>query len=295
MDGEQQLENAGKIGIIGGSGFYDIDGFEKVNEVRQDTPWGEPSDKYSIYKYSGKEIVFLARHGEGHKLLPSEINYRANIYGMKMLGVDRIISVSAVGSYKEEIAPRSIVIIDQFFDRTRRNDGTTFFGNGIAAHVSFAEPVCPVLSEVLYDSIVKTNVRVHKGGTYVNMEGPAFSTKAESLFFKKQGMDVIGMTNISEARLAREAEICYSTIALVTDYDAWREGLEAVSVKEVISNLVETAKFAKEGIKAAMSEIPSVRDCECKTALSNALITDKKVIDPETREKLSLLIDDYLN
>ena len=227
--------------------------------------------------------------------MPSEINYRANIYGMKMLGVERIISVSAVGSYKEEIAPRSIVIIDQFFDRTRRTEGTTFFGNGIAAHVSFAEPVCPVLSQALYDSIVKTGVIVHKNGTYVNMEGPAFSTKAESQFFKKQGMDVIGMTNISEARLAREAELCYSTIALVTDYDAWHEELEAVSVREVIGNLVEATKYAKEGIKAALSEIPSARDCECKTALSNALITDKKVIDPETRGKLSLLIDKYLN
>lgn len=288
------MGNTGKIGIIGGSGFYDIDGFEKVNEVRQDTPWGEPSDKYSIYKYSGKEIVFLARHGEGHKLLPSEINYRANIYGMKMLGVERIISVSAVGSYKEEIAPRDIVVIDQFFDRTRRSEGTTFFGNGIAAHVSFAEPVCPVLSDVLFESISKTNVSVHKNGTYVNMEGPAFSTKAESLFFKKEGMDVIGMTNISEARLAREAEICYSTIALVTDYDAWHAELEAVSVREVFSNLVEATKFAKEGIQAAISEIPSVRDCKCKTALSNALITDIKAIDPKTREKLSLIIDEYL-
>ena len=239
--------------------------------------------------------MFLERHGEGHRLLPSEINYRANIYGMKMLGVERIISVSAVGSYKEEISPGNIVIVDQFFDRTKRNEGTTFFGDGIAAHVSFAEPVCPVLSKVLYDSISKTEVSVHKNGTYVNMEGPAFSTKAESLFFKKQGMDVIGMTNIYEARLAREAEICYSTIALVTDYDAWREESEAVSVKEVMGNLVEATKFAKEGIKAALSEIPPVRDCKCKTSLSNALITDKKVINPATREKLSLLIGKYLN
>ena len=289
------MDNVGKIGIIGGSGFYDIDGFEKVEEVRQETPWGEPSDEFSIYKYSGKDILFLARHGEGHRLLPSEINYRANIYGMKMLGVERIISVSAVGSYKEEIAPRDIVIIDQFFDRTKRNESITFFGDGIAAHVSFAEPVCPVLSQVLYNSISETEVRVHKNGTYVNMEGPAFSTKAESLFFKKQGMDVMGMTNIYEARLAREAEICYSTIALVTDYDAWHEELEAVSVREVMSNLVEATKFAKEGIKAAINEIPLERDCECKTALSNAVITDKKVIDSETRGKLSLLIDKYIN
>ena len=289
------MNNVGKIGIIGGSGFYDIDGFEKVEVVRQETPWGEPSGEFSVYKYSGKDIVFLARHGEGHRLLPSEINYRANIYGMKMLGVERIISVSAVGSYKEEIAPGDIVLIDQFFDRTKRNEGTTFFGDGIAAHVSFAEPVCPVLSELLYDSIGKTEVRVHKNGTYVNMEGPAFSTRAESLFFKKQGMEVIGMTNIYEARLAREAELCYSTIALVTDYDAWHEELEAVSVREVIGNLVEATKFAKEGIKTAMSEIPPERNCECKTALSNAVITDKNVIDSETKRKLSLLIDKYIN
>ena len=289
------MDNVEKIGIIGGSGFYDIDGFEKVDEVRQDTHWGEPSDKYSIYKFSGKEIVFLARHAEGHKLLPSEINYQANIFGMKMLGVERIISVSAVGSYKEEIAPGNIVIVDQFFDRTKRNNSTTFFGKGIAAHVSFAEPVCPVLSEVLYNSISLTGVKVHKNGTYLNMEGPAFSTKAESQFFKKQGMDVIGMTNISEARLAREAEICYSTIALVTDYDAWHDEIEAVSVTEVIRNLVDATKFAKEGIKAAISKIPLLRDCSCKTALSNALITDKKMINSATREKLSLLIGKYLN
>ncbi len=289
------MDNVGKIGIIGGSGFYDIEGFEKVNEVSQETPWGEPSDKYSIYNYSGKEIVFLARHGQGHRLLPSEINYRANIYGMKMLGVERIISVSAVGSYKEEIAPCNIVIVDQFFDRTRRNEGTTFFGDGIAAHVSFAEPTCPVLSEILFDSANQGDVNVQKGGTYVNMEGPAFSTKAESLFFKNQGMDVIGMTNISEARLAREAEICYSTIALVTDYDAWHEELEPVSVTEVISNLAEATKFVKIGIKVALGRIPETRECDCKTALSNALITDKKFISAGAREKVALLVDKYLN
>ena len=289
------MDNVGKIGIIGGSGFYDIEGFEKVNEVSQETPWGEPSEKYYIYNYRGREIVFLARHGRGHKLLPSEINYRANIYGMKMLGVDRIISVSAVGSYKEEIAPCDIVIVDQFFDRTRRNEGTTFFGDGIAAHVSFAEPTCPILSKILFDSTNQSDVNVQKGGTYVNMEGPTFSTKAESLFFKNQGMDVIGMTNISEARLAREAEICYSTIALVTDYDAWHEELEPVSVTEVIGNLAEATKFVKIGIKVALGKIPETRECDCKTALSNALITDKKFISAGTREKVALLVDKYLN
>ena len=230
------MENSAKIGIIGGSGFYKIEGLERISELSVDTPWGSPSDKYSLFSYEEKEIIFLPRHGRGHKLLPSEINYRANIYGMKKLGVERIISVSAVGSYRQEIAPRDIVIVDQFFDRTKYTENNSFFGDGIVGHVSLAEPVCPVLSEVLYNSLIQQELKVHQGGTYVNMEGPAFSTKAESQFFKKMGMDVIGMTNMREARLAREAEICFSTIALVTDYDAWHEELEPVSVPEVMAN-----------------------------------------------------------
>ena len=289
------MGNNVKIGIIGGSGFYNIEGLERINELSIDTPWGNPSDKYSLIKYEGKEIIFLPRHGRDHELLPAEINYRANIYGMKQLGVERIISVSAVGSYKEEIAPRDIVIVDQFFDRTRNSDNNSFFGDGIVAHVSFAEPVCPVLSEVLYNSLSQQESKVHQGGTYVNMEGPAFSTKAESQFFKKMGMDVIGMTNMKEARLAREAEICFSTIALVTDYDAWHEDLEPVSVPEVMANLNASTESAREGILSALSNIPEKRECACATALSSALITDINSMSSESKKKISLLIDNYLN
>jgi len=289
------VENSAKIGIIGGSGFYNIEDLERIEDVSVDTPWGRPSDKYSLLNYQGKGIIFLPRHGRDHKLLPSEINYRANIYGMKKLGVERIISVSAVGSYKQEIAPRDIVVVDQFFDRTKNADNNTYFGKGIAGHVSLAEPVCPVLSEVLYNALIQQDSKVHQGGTYVNMEGPAFSTKAESLFFKKMGMDVIGMTNMREARLAREAEICFSTIALVTDYDAWHEDLEPVSVPEVIANLNASIESAKAGIKSALSNIPDKRECECATALSNVLITDKNSISSESRKRLSLLVDKYLN
>ena len=289
------MGNIAKIGIIGGSGFYNIEGLERINELSVDTPWGSPSDKYFLFRYEEHEIIFLPRHGRDHKLLPSEINYRANIYGMKQLGVDRIISVSAVGSYQQEIAPRDIVIVDQFFDRTRNTENNSFFGNGIAGHISFAEPVCPVLSEVLYSSLSQQKSKVHQGGTYVNMEGPAFSTKAESQFFKKMGMDVIGMTNMREARLAREAEICFSTIALVTDYDAWHEELEPVSVPEVMANLNASIGSARIGILSALSSIPEKRECVCATALSSVLITDIKSISSESREKLSLLIDNYLN
>ncbi|MCH8928118.1 MAG: S-methyl-5'-thioadenosine phosphorylase [Candidatus Marinimicrobia bacterium] len=283
------------MGIIGGSGFYKIEGLERISELSVDTPWGSPSDKYSLFSYEEKEIIFLPRHGRGHKLLPSEINYRANIYGMKKLGVERIISVSAVGSYRQEIAPRDIVIVDQFFDRTRYTENNSFFGDGIVGHVSLAEPVCPVLSEVLYNSLIQQELKVHQGGTYVNMEGPAFSTKAESQFFKKMGMDVIGMTNMREARLAREAEICFSTIALVTDYDAWHEELEPVSVPEVMTNLKASIESARAGIMSSLSNIPEKRECACATALSSALMTDNNSISPESREKLSLLINKYLN
>ena len=289
------MENSAKIGIIGGSGFYNIEGLERISELSVDTPWGSPSDKYSLFNYEEKEIIFLPRHGRGHKLLPSEINYRANIYGMKKLGVERIISVSAVGSYRQEIAPRDIVIVDQFFDRTKYTENNSFFGDGIVGHVSLAEPVCPVLSEVLYNSLIQQESKVHQGGTYVNMEGPAFSTKAESQFFKKMGMDVIGMTNMREARLAREAEICFSTIALVTDYDAWHEELEPVSVPEVMTNLKASIESARAGIMSSLSNIPEKRECACATALSSALMTDNNSISPESREKLSLLINKYLN
>ena len=289
------MDRVGKIGIIGGSGFYGIEGLERVNEVSLDTPWGNPSDDFRIFQADGREVVFLPRHGKGHKILPSEINYRANIFGMKMLGVERIISVSAVGSYKEEIAPRDIVIVDQFFDRTKKSAESTFLGEGIAGHISFAEPVCPVLSKIIFKTISGSEVKVHEGGTYLNMEGPAFSTKAESMIFKNMGMDVIGMTNLAEARLSREAEICFATIALVTDYDAWHEESEPVSVPEVMKNLNYTTEHVKKKLKTVLKAIPEKRDCVCANSLSTALITDKDAIDTKTREKLSLLVGKYLN
>lgn len=289
------MDRAKKIGIIGGSGFYGIEGSESVDDLSLDTPWGKPSDDFSIFQADGREVVFLPRHGKGHKILPSEINYRANIFGMKMLGVERIISISAVGSYKEHIAPRDIVIVDQFFDRTKKSAESTFFGEGIAGHIPFAEPVCPVLSKIIFETISGNEVKVHNGGIYLNMEGPAFSTKAESMVFKNMGMDVIGMTNLAEARLSREAEICFATIALVTDYDAWHEELEPVSVPEVMKNLSYTAEYVKKNLKTVLKAIPDKRDCVCATSLSTALITDKNAIDPETKEKLSLLVAEYLN
>ncbi|MCH7494994.1 MAG: S-methyl-5'-thioadenosine phosphorylase [Candidatus Marinimicrobia bacterium] len=289
------MDRAKKIGIIGGSGFYGIEGLERVDDVSLDTPWGKPSDDFTVFQADGREVVFLPRHGKGHKILPSEINYRANIFGMKTLGVERIISISAVGSYKEYIAPRDIVIVDQFFDRTKKSAESTFFGEGIAGHISFADPVCPVLSNIIFETISGNEVKVHNGGIYLNMEGPAFSTKAESMVFKNMGMDVIGMTNLAEARLSREAEICFATIALVTDYDAWHEELEPVSVPEVMKNLSYTAEYVKKNLKTVLKAIPDKRDCVCATSLSTALITDKNAIDPETREKLSLLVAEYLN
>lgn len=266
-----------------------------VDEVSLDTPWGKPSDDFTVFQADGREVVFLPRHGKGHKILPSEINYRANIFGMKTLGVERIISISAVGSYKEHIAPRDIVIVDQFFDRTKKSAESTFFGEGIAGHISFADPVCPVLSNIIFETISGNEVKVHNGGIYLNMEGPAFSTKAESMVFKNMGMDVIGMTNLAEARLSREAEICFATIALVTDYDAWHEELEPVSVPEVMKNLSYTAEYVKKNLQTVLKAIPDKRDCVCATSLSTALITDKNAIDPKTREKLSLLVAEYLN
>ena len=289
------MNRAEKIGIIGGSGFYDIEGMEVVDDLSLDTPWGKASDDFKIFQADDREVVFLLRHGKGHTILPSEINYRANIFGMKMLGVERIISVSAVGSYKEEIAPRDIVVVDQFFDRTKQSVESTFFGEGIAGHISFAEPVCPVLSKVIFETISGNDVKVHEGGTYLNMEGPAFSTKAESMIFKNMGIDVIGMTNLAEARLSREAEICFATIAIVTDYDAWHEELEPVSVPEVMKNLNYTMDHVKKKLKTVLKAIPEKRDCICADSLSSALITDKDAIDAETKERLSVLVGKYLN
>ena len=283
-----------KIGIIGGSGLYDMEELKNVEELEIDTPFGKPSDKYITGALSGKEVVFLPRHGRGHKISPSEINYCANIYGMKKLGVEWIISVGAVGSLKDDIHPLDIVIPDQFFDRTNQGRKCTFFGDGIVAHISFANPVCPDLSRILYTVGDEIGLTVCNGGTYLNMEGPAFSTKAESFFYRKMGFDVIGMTNLLEAKLAREAEICYGAMAMVTDYDCWHETEEIVSVETIIANLNKNSENAKKIIKEAVKEIPSERKCECANALAAAIITDRSVVSQQARDKLDIIAGKYL-
>ena len=263
-----------EIGIIGGSGLYSMPGFETQEEVNLETPFGRPSDNYVLGKLGGHRVAFLARHGRGHRLSPSELNFRANVYGMKSLGVERIISLSAVGSLKDEHHPLDFVIPDQFFDRTRGRV-STFFGDGLVAHVSFARPVCPELSLVVADACAATGVNVTRGGTYLCMEGPAFSTRAESLVYRSWGMDVIGMTNLQEAKLAREAEICYVTIAMVTDYDCWHPDHDAVTVNEIITHLVKNAENACKVVAQAVAKIPAARSCQCGSALSHAIITDR--------------------
>ena len=281
-----------EIGIIGGSGLYSMPGFETLEEVHIETPFGRPSDNYVLGKLGGHSVAFLARHGRGHRLSPSELNFRANVYGMKSLGVERIISLSAVGSLKDEHHPLDFVIPDQFFDRTRGRV-STFFGDGLVAHVSFAHPVCPELSLVVADACAATGVNVTRGGTYLCMEGPAFSTRAESLVYRSWGMDVIGMTNLQEAKLAREAEICYVTIAMVTDYDCWHPDHDAVTVNEIITHLVKNAENACKVVAQAVAKIPAARSCQCGSALSHAIITDRKMVPEATRRKLGILIDKY--
>lgn len=281
-----------EIGIIGGSGLYSMPGFETQEEVHLETPFGRPSDNYVLGKLGGHRVAFLARHGRGHRLSPSELNFRANVYGMKSLGVERIISLSAVGSLKDEHHPLDFVIPDQFFDRTRGRV-STFFGDGLVAHVSFAHPVCPELSLVVADACAATGVNVTRGGTYLCMEGPAFSTRAESLVYRSWGMDVIGMTNLQEAKLAREAEICYVTIAMVTDYDCWHPDHDAVTVSEIITHLVKNAENACKVVAQAVAKIPAARSCQCGSALSHAIITDRKMVPEATRRKLGILIDKY--
>jgi len=282
-----------RVGIIGGSGLYEIEGLENLRWEKVDTPFGEPSDEYMIAELSGIEIVFLPRHGRGHKILPSELNYTANIYGMKKLGVDMIISVSAVGSFKEEIKPLDILIPDQYVDRTNQSRKTTFFGNGIVAHVSLAQPSCPILSEAIYDAGKKLNLNMHKGGTYLNMEGPAFSTRGESLLYKSWGMDVIGMTNMPEARCAREAEICYVTMAMVTDYDCWHAS-DDVTVEMIIQNLLKNVDTAKMLLKEVLPTLSNKRECACTSALKDAIITRPEVVPEETKKKLDIIVGKYM-
>jgi 5'-methylthioadenosine phosphorylase len=281
-----------EIGIIGGSGLYSMPGFEAQEEACIETAFGPPSDNYVLGTLAGHRVAFLARHGRGHRLSPSELNYRANIYGMKALGVERIISLSAVGSLKEEHRPQDFVIPDQFFDRTRGRV-STFFGEGLVAHVSFADPVCPEVADAVSSACQAVGVTAHKGGTYLCMEGPAFSTKAESNVYRSWGMDVIGMTNLQEAKLAREAEICYATVAMVTDYDCWHPDHDSVTVDQIIGNLLQNAGNACKVVAEAVAHMPAARGCKCGSALAQAIITDRKLVPAATRTKLGILIDKY--
>jgi 5'-methylthioadenosine phosphorylase len=287
--------NLASIGILGGTGLYDIEGLGNVREARVQTPFGEPSDLYVIGTLEGHHVAFLSRHGRGHRLLPSEINYRANIYGFKKLGVERIISVNSVGSLREDIRPRDFVLADQFVDRTRRRPGT-FFGDGLVAHIGFADPTCPALSRALHDAAVGLGITSRLGGTYVCIEGPSFSTRAESRIYRSWGCDVVGMTAATEARLSREAEICYATMNLVTDYDVWREGEEAVSVELIMGNMAHNIANAKAVVRRAVAGLDTAAEaaCICHKALENTIVTRPELIPAETRARLRLLVGKYL-
>jgi 5'-methylthioadenosine phosphorylase len=281
-----------EIGIIGGSGLYSMPGLTDIQELEQSTPFGAPSDAYVLGTLEGRKVAFLARHGRGHRILPSELNFRANIHGFKQLGVERILSVSAVGSLKEEHKPLEFVIPDQFVDRTRHRVDT-FFGDGIVAHVAFADPVCSQLSEAVAAACKKANVMGKRGGTYLCMEGPQFSTRAESNLYRSWGMDVIGMTNLQEAKLAREAEICYVTMAMVTDYDCWHPHHDTVTVDQIVAVLTKNAENACNVVREAVAMMPKNRSCKCGSALKNAILTDAAKIPAPTREKLKLIIGKY--
>jgi 5'-methylthioadenosine phosphorylase len=282
-----------EIGIIGGSGLYTMPGLTDVREVTVQTPFGEPSDAFILGTLEGRKVAFLARHGRGHRILPSELNFRANIYAMKSLGVERILSVSAVGSLKEEHKPTEFVVPDQFIDRTFKRTAT-FFGHGIVAHVAFGDPTCPEVSGSIVQASKDSGIRAKAGGTYVCMEGPQFSTKAESNLYRSWGADVIGMTNLQEAKLAREAEICYATMAMVTDYDCWHPDHESVTVDQVVKVLHTNADNAAKVVKQAVALMPKERKCKCGSALQFAILTDPAKIPAVTRQKLSLLLDKYL-
>jgi len=283
-----------EIGILGGTGLYEIDGFRNRREVRLLTPFGEPSCAYVVGTLEGRRVAFLARHGKGHRLLPAEVNYRANIFGFKKLGVESLISVNSVGSLREHIHPRDLVLPDQFFDRTRRLN--TFFGGGIVAHVSLGQPVCPDLADLLYEAAAGLGLRAHRGGTYICIDGPAFSTKAESLAYRLWGGDVIGMTAATEAKLCREAEICYATLSLATDYDVWHETEEPVTVELVLQNLSYNIANAKAVIKKALAAMgkEGAPGCDCGAGLKNTIVTAPSAIPAATRKKLGLLVDKYL-
>jgi 5'-methylthioadenosine phosphorylase len=282
-----------RIGLLGGSGVYDLSGLEDLREQTLDTPFGKPSGPYVTGRLDGMPVAFLSRHGQGHRLTPPEINYRANVCGFKILGCDALLSASAVGSLKEEHAPRQAVIPDQFIDRTRKRVDT-FFGDGVVGHVSFAHPVCPATAQTLDAAARATGLTVKLGGTYLCMEGPAFSTRAESLLYRSWGADVIGMTNLTEAKLAREAEICYASLGIVTDYDAWREATQPVSVETILAILRENAAAARRALREAVGRMNPERDCGCRDAMRDAVLTDREAISPEARRRLEPIAGRYL-
>ena len=284
----------GRIGIIGGSGLYEIEGVEIREEVKLKTPFGEPSGEFTVAKLREAELVFLPRHGKGHKISPTEINYRANIFAMKKLGVEQIISVSACGSLKEELKPMDFVIPDQFIDRTNQARKQTFFEGGIVAHVGFADPVCKNLAGILHKTLKDLKINVHFGGTYINMEGPAFSTRAESELYRSWGASIIGMTNMTEARLAREAEICYVTLAAVTDYDCWHSSHETVTVDMILENLRNNVENSKKIIKTVVLELVEERKCSCRDALKFAIVTRKDIIPQKVKQDLEPIIGRYM-
>jgi 5'-methylthioadenosine phosphorylase len=283
-----------EIGIIGGSGLYSIPGLTDVHEEKLETPFGAPSDAYVLGILEGRRVAFLARHARGHRILPSELNFRANIHGFKQLGVERVLSISAVGSLKEEHRPLDFVIPDQFFDRTSKRI-STFFGDGIVAHVALADPVCHETAKVLGCACHSAGVNVKEGGTYICIEGPQFSTKAESNVYRSWGMDVIGMTNLQEAKLAREAELCYATIAMVTDYDCWHPAHESVTIEQIVACLLKNAENACRVVREAVRAMPKARGCACGSALATAILTERDKIPAATREKLQLIVGKYLD
>jgi 5'-methylthioadenosine phosphorylase len=291
---QENLLPQAEIGIIGGSGLYSMPGLSEVREASLDTPFGAPSDAYVLGTLAGRSVAFLARHGRGHRFMPTELNYRANIHGLKQLGVSRVISLSAVGSLKEEHRPLDFVIPDQFVDRTRHRIDT-FFGDGLVAHVGLGHPICEEEAEVVAEACRRAGVNVKQGGTYLNMEGPQFSTKAESNLYRSWGMDVIGMTNLTEARLAREAELCYVTVAMVTDYDCWHEEHDHVTVDQIIAVLLKNAEHACNVVREAVTAMPKSCGCKCGSALKNAIITQKNVVPAATLQRLKLLVGKYFN
>jgi 5'-methylthioadenosine phosphorylase len=282
-----------EIGIIGGSGLYAMPGLGKTREVRLKTPFGKPSDGYVLGTLEGRKVAFLARHGRGHRILPSELNFRGNIYGFKQLGVERIVSLSAVGSLKEEHKPLEFVIPDQFLDRTRHRVDT-FFGNGIVAHITFADPICPELARVVESACQKAGVTGKRGGTYLCMEGPQFSTKAESALYRSWGMDVIGMTNLQEAKLAREAEICYVTLAMVTDYDCWHPHHDSVTMDQVVAVLLKNTENAIRVLRETVAMMPRQRSCQCGSCLAHAILTERSQVPAAARQRLKLILAKYL-